>query len=157
MALTERQMDALTPEARHTLDVLGAMREGRTMNELAERLADAVNAVLEHLTVSEKGRVSGPKATVTLVLEVAPNQYNYDATVSVSERVTSKKPEDREHTLYVGKGGTLHVHDPRAGLFAVRSGPSGETTFDTRNGTVREPDGTADVAEPAGRDAAFRD
>jgi hypothetical protein len=120
VALTERQQERITVEGQAFLDMLGGLREGATVNEAGARLAQCVQAVLEHATVSESGKIGGPKATLKLVLEVAPNEANVEDFVTVAEKIEAKRPEDRSHVMYVGRGGTLHTHDPRRGLFSVR-------------------------------------
>lgn len=141
MALTDRQRDLLTPGGQTALDMLAGLREGRTINEVAERLEQVVNAVIEHVVIDDKGKVSGPKGKVTLVLEVAPNEWNHDGTVNVSEKVTSAYPEDRSHVMYVGRGGTLHTHTPPGtGLFAIHT-----TTDGKAEAVIHEPETPADT------------
>lgn len=120
--------DRLTPEAQATVAMLVGLREGRTLNEFTEKLTDAVNGVLDHVTVSESGRISGPKGSVTLVLEVGPNEADPNSFVTLSEKMTTKKPEDRSHAMYVGKGGTVHTRNPM-GLFEVKRTADGSVSY----------------------------
>lgn len=120
---SDTEWDKLTPQAQATVCMLVGLREGRTMNELAERLQLAVNGVLDLVTVSDTGKISGPKGNVKLTIEVVPNDDRGE-TVKLLERVEGKHPEERDHTLYVGRMGTLHTtqqhREEMPSLFALR-------------------------------------
>ena len=122
--IPDRDWNRLTPEAKAWVRMLVGLREGRTVKEAAERMAVVVDGVVDHIVEDDKGKVSGPKGTLTLTLEVAPNTYDGSGnTVVVREKLAHKWPEDRHHVLYVGKGSTLHTRQETTGmLFAVEDG-----------------------------------
>lgn len=119
--IPDRDWDKLSPEARSFICLLAGLREGRTVEEAAERLSTVVHAVIDAIVVNEdSGKIGGPKGTVTLTLEVAPID-DRGATVMVREKIASKWPEDRSHPVYVGKHSTLHTRqDTEGALFAVQ-------------------------------------
>lgn len=128
--IPERDWDRLSPEARSTLAMLAGLREGRTISELSARLSEAVDGVIEMMTESDQGKVSGPAATVTLTLRVSPQDKRGDI-VMVSEEVKARVPQDRSHPLYVGKGSTLHTRQATTTmLFGVTADGNGRVAFE---------------------------
>jgi hypothetical protein len=112
--------DKLSVEARSAVCLLAGLREGRVIEEFAERLTTIVDAVIAHTDVSEEGKISGPKGTITLTLTVAPLD-DRGSTITVVDKITSKHPEDRDHPVYVGKRSTLHTRQSTEdALFAVQ-------------------------------------
>jgi hypothetical protein len=118
--IPERDWEKLSPEARSFACLLIGLREGRTIEEIAEKLSVVVHAVLDASVVSDDGKVGGPKGTVALTLEVAPLD-DRGSTVTVREKLAVKYPEDRSHNVYVGKRATLHTRQStEEALFAVQ-------------------------------------
>jgi len=118
--IPDRDWDKLTVEARSFICMLAGLREGRTVEEAAERLSTIVDAVITHTTVNDDGKVSGPKGALTLTLTVAPKD-DRGSVITVIEKLVSKYPEDRDHDVYVGKHSTLHTRQTTEdALFAVQ-------------------------------------
>jgi hypothetical protein len=119
--IPEHDWERLGPEAQSLLCLIAGLREGRFLIEAAEHWGRVSNAVVDHLAENEKGDATGPKGTLTLTLEIAPNKDDVSGnTVAVTDKLVSKRPEDRRHVVYVGRRGTLHTRqDTEAALFAV--------------------------------------
>lgn len=153
-------LDRLTPAAYDTVLMLVGLREGRTMNEFAERLTDVVDGVITEAQVNDDtGKVTGPAGTVTFTLRVVPNETRPDKFVKIVEKLAHNKPEDRSHVLFVGKGSTVHTRDPHThraqALFSVEPAGTNVTTI-VPNPEVASPftppdtDGSGDGEGPQG-------
>lgn len=95
----------VTPEPpRPFVAILNDQREGALADELADKLAEVVNAVIEH----EKGGV------LNLTLKVNPTAIG-DRSVVITDDVKTKVPQaPREQTLFfAGKAGELSRRNPR--------------------------------------------
>lgn len=118
--IPDRDWDKLSPEARSFVCLLAGLREGRTVEEAADRLGTIVSAVIDHSDVSEDGKVTGPKGMLTLTLTVAPKD-DRGSVITVIEKLAAKWPEDRDHDVYVGRHSTLHTRQTTEdALFAVQ-------------------------------------
>lgn len=113
MTLAQRDLDRLNPTTRAVWETLAGLRDGKVMEQFAEVVVDVVNAVIQHHTVNDQGKVGGPTGSVTLTLTISPHENDPEGLVNITDKLASKRPEDRTHPVYVGKGGTVHVRDPR--------------------------------------------
>ena len=125
--INPRDWDRLSADARALLRMLAGLREGRTVSELADRVGQAADAVVDAIEVNDKGKVSGPTGNAVLKLTIRPNPYDATAnTVRIEEEVTGKYPQERYHDVFVGRGGSLHLRDAeRSMLFSVVPKDSG--------------------------------
>lgn len=116
MTLAQQDLDRLDPNTMAVWETLAGLREGQVMTQLADHLMDVVAAVIEHISIDDKGKVTGPTGSVTLNLVVSPSQEDPERLVNFTDKIAWKKPEDRTHPVYVGAQGSVSVRDPR-GLY----------------------------------------
>jgi hypothetical protein len=102
-------IERLDLETQATWNTLAALRSGAMAREFAERIIDVVNAVIDMHQVTDNGKVTGPAGTIQLTLTVSPSQENPKETVTFVDKIAYKRPEDRAHTVFVGRGGTVHA------------------------------------------------
>jgi hypothetical protein len=119
--IPERDWDKLTPEARSFLCMLAGERNGRVVEEVAEKLGRVTAAVRSFSFEDDNGNLKGPKGALTLQLTVGPATDNSPDTVDLIDKITCRYPEDRTHPMYVGHRNTLHTRQSTDdALFAVQ-------------------------------------